>query len=60
MGTYDLKYSEIGLQYVPNGDAPNSEIVDGLENYCIRTSQPLRVGCSRRVHRIVYLAVKKG
>ena len=31
-----------------------------LENHCTRTAQSSRVGCSRRVHRIVYLAVKKG
>ena len=31
-----------------------------LEKYCTRTAQSSRVGCSRRVHIIVYLAVKKG
>ena len=31
-----------------------------LENHCTRTVQSSRVGCSLRVHRIVYLAVKKG
>ena len=31
-----------------------------LEKHCIRTSHSLRGGCSRRVHKIVYLAVKKG
>ena len=31
-----------------------------LENRCTRTVQPLHVGCRRRVHRIVYIAVKKG
>ena len=27
---------------------------------CARTEQQLRVGCSRRVHRIVHLAAKNG
>ena len=27
---------------------------------CARTAQSSRVGCSRRVHKIVYLAVKMG
>ena len=31
-----------------------------LENHCARTAQSSRGGCSRRVHKIVYLAVKKG
>ena len=31
-----------------------------LENHCTRTAQSSRGGCSRRVHKIVYLAVKKG
>ena len=31
-----------------------------LENHCNRTAQSLHGGCSRRVHKIVYLAVKKG
>ena len=31
-----------------------------LENHCNRTVQSLRAGCSRREHKIVYLAVKKG
>ena len=31
-----------------------------LENHCTRTAQSSRGGCSRRVRRIVYLAVKKG
>ena len=29
-----------------------------LENHCTRTTQSSRGGCSRRVHKIVYLAVK--
>ena len=32
--------------------------VGTLDNHCIRTVQSLRGGCSRRVHKIVYLAVK--
>ena len=31
-----------------------------LENHCTRTAQSSRGGCSRRVHKIEYLAVKKG
>ena len=31
-----------------------------LENDCTRTAQSSRGGCSRRVHKIVYLAVNKG
>ena len=31
-----------------------------LENHCTRTAQSSRGGCRRRVHKIVYLAVKKG
>ena len=31
-----------------------------LENHCTRTAQSSRGGCSRRVHNLVYLAVKKG
>ena len=31
-----------------------------LENHYIRTAQSSRGGCSRRVHKIVYLTVKKG
>ena len=31
-----------------------------LESHCTRTVQPSRGGCSRCVHKIVYLAVKKG
>ena len=31
-----------------------------LENHCTRTTQSSRAGCSRRVYRIVYVAVKKG
>ena len=31
-----------------------------LENHCTRTTQSSCLGCSRRVHRIVYLAVEKG
>ena len=30
-----------------------------LENHCTRTAQSSRIGYSRKVHRIVYLAVKK-
>ena len=30
------------------------------ENHCTRTAQSLRGGCSRRVRRKVYIAVKKG
>ena len=30
------------------------------ENHCTRTAQSSRGGCSRRVHKIVYLAVYKG
>ena len=31
-----------------------------LENHCTRTAQSSRGGCSRRVHKIVYIAVSKG
>ena len=31
-----------------------------LENHCTRTAQSSRSGCSRRVHKIEYLAVKRG
>ena len=31
-----------------------------LENHCTGTVQSFRGGCSRRVHKIVYLAVNKG
>ena len=31
-----------------------------LENHCTRTAQSSLGGCSRRVYKIVYLAVKKG
>ena len=31
-----------------------------LQNHCIRTAKSSRGGCSRRVHKIVYLAVNKG
>ena len=31
-----------------------------LENHCTRTAQSSHGGCSRRVHKIVYLAVNKG
>ena len=31
-----------------------------LENHCTRTVQSSRGGCSRRVHKIEYLAVNKG
>ena len=31
-----------------------------LENHCTLTAQSLRGGCSRGVHKIVYLAVYKG
>ena len=31
-----------------------------LENHCTQTAQSSHGGCSRRVHKIVYLAVKKG
>ena len=31
-----------------------------LETHCTRLVQSSRVGCSRRGHKIVYLAVKKG
>ena len=31
-----------------------------LENHCTQTAQSSRGGCSRRVHKIVYLAVNKG
>ena len=31
-----------------------------LENHCTRTTQSSCCGCSRRVHKIVYLAVNKG
>ena len=31
-----------------------------LENHCTRTAQSSRGGCSRRVYKIVYLAVKNG
>ena len=31
-----------------------------LENHCTRTVQSSRGGYSRRVHKIVYLSVKKG
>ena len=30
-----------------------------LENHCTRTAQSSRGGCSRRVHKIEYLAVNK-
>ena len=30
-----------------------------LENHCTRTALSSRGGCSREVHKIVYLAVKK-
>ena len=31
-----------------------------LENHCTRTARSSLGGCSRRVHKIVYLVVKKG
>ena len=31
-----------------------------LENHCTRTAQSPHGGCSRRVHKIVYLAIKNG
>ena len=31
-----------------------------LENHCTRIAQSPRGVCSRRVHKIMYLAVKKG
>ena len=31
-----------------------------IENLCTRTAQSSRGGCSRRVHRIVYIAFNKG
>ena len=31
-----------------------------LENHCIRTAQPSYGGCSRRVHKTVYLTDDKG
>ena len=31
-----------------------------LENHCTRTAQSSRGGCSRRMHKIEYLAVNKG
>ena len=31
-----------------------------IENHCTRTAQSSRGGCSRRVHKIEYLAVNKG
>ena len=34
--------------------------INRLENHCTQTVQSSHVGCSRRVHRIVYIAVKKG
>ena len=37
---------------------PNT--VHRQENHCSRTAQSSRGGCSRRVHEIVCLAVKKG
>ena len=33
---------------------------DMLENHCTRTGPSSYGGCSRRVYKIVYLAVKKG
>ena len=35
-------------------------IINMLMTHCTRTAQSSRGGCSRRVHKIVYLAVKKG
>ena len=42
--------------------AENVSRVYTLNNHsdCSRTAQSLRGGCSRRVHKIVYLAVNKG
>ena len=34
--------------------------LDTLENHCTRTAQSSRGGCSRQVHKIGKLAVKKG
>ena len=35
-------------------------IITTLENRCTQKVQSMCVGCSRLVHNIVYLAVKKG
>ena len=37
-----------------------SSDINTLENHCIRTAQSSRGGCSRRVYKIMYIAVKKG
>ena len=37
-----------------------SLLVTTLENHCTRTAQSSRGGCSRRAHKIIHLAVKKG
>ena len=34
--------------------------INTLEHLCTRIAQSSRGGCSRRVHKIVYLAAKKG
>ena len=46
-------YPKSYFTYLPN-------ILFTLENHCTRSVQSLCGGCSRRVHKIVYPAVKKG
>ena len=38
----------------------NIEHNNTLENHCTRTAQSSRGGCSRRVQKVVYLAVNQG